>query len=270
MYHPLSRLYRFTLAKSLQQQFPFHSSPLGNASDPEGAPSLGRTLAVTLKGWNLPEEFVGQLLARHAPVNYEKDSVLFANGSPADILFFVSHGAVHVYASQPNGRQSTFMFAGPGDFLGFAISSGHTGKVHCLNAIAVTKCSVALFTRRQIVQLLATLSAPTLRRLIEDMNAAWSKAFLWHVDFFRLRFRERFALLLHELGLKFGKPTDDGILVPFKLGHDDFAEMIGCSRPVIGKLLAQMISTGAIELSDRGGILLRELLFATVRQVRGI
>ena len=138
---------------------------------------MGRTLAVTFKGWNLPEEFVGQLLARHAPVNYEKGSVLFANGSPADILFFVSHRAVHVYAHQPNGRQSTFMFAGPGDFLGFAISSGHTGKVHCLNAIAVTKCSVALFTRRQIVQLLATLSAPTLRRLIEDIERSLVQSF---------------------------------------------------------------------------------------------
>jgi CRP/FNR family cyclic AMP-dependent transcriptional regulator len=230
--------------------------------DSQNAPAIQEILAPTVKGWNLPQEFIGQLLAHHTPVNYEKGSVLFVAGSPADILFFVFDGLIRVYASRADGVQSTFMLAGPGDFLGFANSSGRNGKVHCLDASTVTKCSVALFTRRYIAQLLATLSPPTLRRLIEDMNTAWSKALLWYINFFRMSFRERLALVLHELGLKFGKPTHNGILVSLKLGHDDFAEMIGCSRPVIGKVLSEMISAGAIELPDHGGILLREPPFA--------
>jgi CRP/FNR family transcriptional regulator len=222
------------------------------------------TVESALHEWDLPQEFVEQLLTVHTPVNYEKGSVLFVNGTPADIFFLVFDGAVRVYASQSDGQQSTFMLAGPGDFLGFANSNDRTGKVHCLDAIALTKCSVALFTRRFMVQLLARLSSPTLVRLIEDMNAAWSKAWLWHIDFFRLSFRERFALVFHELCLKFGKPSHNGILLSLKLGHDDLAEMIGSSRPVIGKILLQMIAAGAVELTDRSGMVVREPLLAAV------
>jgi CRP-like cAMP-binding protein len=136
------------------------------------------------------------------------------------------------------------VFAGPRDFLGFVNSNGRNGKVHCFNAIAVHDCSVALLTRQHLVRLLETLSGSTLRRLTEDMNTAWSKALLWHINFFRLPFQERFALVLHELGLKFGKPSHDGVLISLKFGHKDFAEIIGCSRPVVGKVTANMVSAG--------------------------
>jgi CRP-like cAMP-binding protein len=222
-----------------------------------------------LQTWGLSEAFIAQLLGRHTPVEYEKDSVLFVNGSPADIFFFVVEGVVHLYVSQPDGKKSTFMFIGPGEFLGFANSKGRNGKVHNLDASALTRCSVSLLTRRHLVQLLAGLGTPTLRRLIEDMNTAWSKALLWQVTLFRLPFRERFTLLLHELGVKFGKPTRNGVLVSLKLGHADFAEMIGCSRPIMGKILAGMRSAGVIEFADRGEILLREALFAAVREISG-
>jgi CRP/FNR family transcriptional regulator, cyclic AMP receptor protein len=232
--------------------------------DAQEFPLLKCTVESALHEWDLPDEFIQQLLSVHTPVNYEKGSVLFVNGTPADIFFLVFDGVVRVYASQSDGQQSTFMLAGPGDFLGFANSNDRNGKIHCLDAIAVTKCSVALFTRRFMVQLLARLSSPTLVRLIEDMNAAWSKALLWHIDFFRLSFLERFALVLHELGLKFGKPSRNGVLLSLKLGHDDFAEMIGCSRPVISKILLQLISAGAVEVADRSGIIVREPLLAAV------
>jgi hypothetical protein len=51
-------------------------------------------------------------------------------------------------------------------------------------------------------------------------------------------------------------------LLSLKLGQDDFADMIGCSRPVIGKIILHMISAGTIELADRNGILVREPLLA--------
>jgi CRP-like cAMP-binding protein len=78
------------------------------------------------------------------------------------------------------------------------------------------------------------------------------------VNFFRLSFRERLELVIHELGAKFGVAATNGIIIDLKLAQGDLAEMIGCSRPVIGKLFGELLSTGALELTKSGKILLRE------------
>jgi CRP-like cAMP-binding protein len=227
-------------------------------SDSESGRNIRPRLALVLEGWHLPSEFIGRLLAYHSRVSYEKGAVLFASGSPCDIFFLVFDGAVRVYATQPEGGQTTFMLAGPGDFLGLANSSDRDRRVHCLDASALTKCSVALFTRRHLLQLLKNLTPATLIRLIEDMNIAWSRALFWQVNFLRLSFRERFELVLHGLSSKFGLAVNNGIIIDLKLGQGDFAEIIGSSRPVVGKLFAEMFNSGEIELTKTGKILLRE------------
>jgi CRP-like cAMP-binding protein len=108
--------------------------------------SVRSRAALAIERWALPAEFIEELLAYQSPVRYEKGSILFVSGSPYDIFFLVYDGVVRLYASQPDGDQSTFMLAGSGDFLGFANSRCRDRRVHCFDASALTECSVALFT----------------------------------------------------------------------------------------------------------------------------
>jgi CRP/FNR family transcriptional regulator, cyclic AMP receptor protein len=214
-------------------------------------------LASALQRWELPDEFIARLAASCHPVTFEKESLLFAKGLPADLMFFVLDGVVRMYVTEPAGDRCTFMLAGRGDFLGFASTPYDRGAVHCFDASALSKCLIALFSRRYIFQLLNTLTPPALIKLIENMNTAWSRALEWHMHFFGLSAGERLVLMLHELGEKFGVPAPDGVLIDIRLTHDDFAELIGCSRPVIGKIFNEITSAGRIQFGNRGGILLR-------------
>jgi hypothetical protein len=112
--------------------------------------------------------------------------------------------------------------------------------------------------RRHLVQLLKKLTAPALRKWIEAMNAEWFRALLWRVNFFGTSFSGRFELALRWLAEKFGVKASNGVIIDLKLSQGDFAQIIGCSRPVVHKLFSQMLSVAAIELTQTGKILVRE------------
>jgi hypothetical protein len=48
--------------------------------------------------------------------------------------------------------------------------------------------------------------------------------------------------VLRDLASKFGVKDSRGILLIPELGHSDFAEMIGSSRPMVSRLIAEMIA----------------------------
>jgi CRP/FNR family transcriptional regulator, cyclic AMP receptor protein len=217
-------------------------------------------VALMLERWDLPIEFISDLVGHQSPISYPKGSVLFLSGSPCDIFFLVVGGVVRLYASQPDGSEITFMLAGSGDLLGFANSKDGDRRIHCFDASALTECSLVLFTRRRLVQLLSNQPPRAVRKLIEAINCEWTKALQWQVNFFGASFSRRFELVLQWLAEKFGLKTGNGVVIDLKLSHRTLGEVIGCTRPVVRKLFAHMIAAGAIELTQTGKILLCEPL----------
>jgi CRP/FNR family transcriptional regulator, cyclic AMP receptor protein len=218
----------------------------------------GSSLVTALRRWALPVELTDELLAHRNVVSYEKGSILFVSGSPCDMLFLVVDGVVRLYTSREDGGQSTFLLAAPGDFLGLANSYDGSHRVHCFDARALTKCQVSLFTRRHLLQLLSKLTAPALETLLETMNLEWSRVLYWQVNFFKASFDRRFELVLPWLAERFGTETSNGVIIDLKLSYEDIAEIIGCSRPVVRKILNQMRAAGTIELTQAGKILLSQ------------
>ena len=62
--------------------------------------------------------------------------------------------------------------------------------------------------------------------------------------------------MLAQLGRKFGAPDDEGIALTFEPAHGELAEMIGCSRPMVSRLIADLIKQGEIARRGRLYILL--------------
>ena len=75
--------------------------------------------------------------------------------------------------------------------------------------------------------------------------------------FLGLSYRERIEIVLAELGRKFGVPDGEGLLLTFEPTHSDLAEMIGSSRPVVGRVLSELIADGELGRRDRKYILLQ-------------
>jgi CRP-like cAMP-binding protein len=62
--------------------------------------------------------------------------------------------------------------------------------------------------------------------------------------------------VLQELARDFGVRDARGILLRPELGHDDLADMIGSSRPMVTRLLGEMTEQGLISRCGRNLVLL--------------
>jgi CRP/FNR family transcriptional regulator len=73
----------------------------------------------------------------------------------------------------------------------------------------------------------------------------------------------RVAKALLDLSNRFGRPAEEGILVPHDLTQEELAQLVGASRETVNKALADFASRGWIKLEARA-VVLRD-----VERVRG-
>jgi CRP/FNR family cyclic AMP-dependent transcriptional regulator len=195
----------------------------------------------------LPPKVAEEVIGHHTLVNYNKGATVVPKGSPAEVLFYVITGLLKVYCPRPNGTRILVKLAGPGDVVGYADyvdAKGHRAQVFEIDAL--TKSSVALFTREHISKILSTLEQSVLLRAIERLNTAWSAMAQWFGTFLGMSFEERLELVLNEIATKFGVRDSRGILLTPELAHADFADMIGSSRPMVTRLMAEMTKQGLL------------------------
>jgi CRP/FNR family transcriptional regulator, cyclic AMP receptor protein len=198
-------------------------------------------------GLGLPAELADDVIGHHTLVNYGKGAMVILQGSPADVLFYVIAGVVKVYSPSPDGGRILLKLAGPGDLVGYADYVDSRGRrAQIFEVEALTKTSVALLTREHILKILSTFERTTLLQVIEGLNTAWSSMAQSLGTFLGMSFKERLELVLKELGTKFGVRDSRGILLTPELAHADFAEMIGSSRPMVTRLMAEMTKEGLL------------------------
>ena len=217
-------------------------------------------LEMQLTEFGIPSKFVDEIIGHHTLVKYNKGSIIFCQGSPADLLFCVFTGLVKVYCPRSDGTRILVRLAGPGDLLGhvdYIDSKGRRAQVFEVEAL--TKCSIALYTREHVIKLLRSLDHAALLQMIEQLNTAWSSIAQRFGTFLGMSFQERLELVLKELGAKFGAKETRGILLIPELAHSDLADMIGSSRPMVSRLIAEMTKEGLLLRQGKQFILLERL-----------
>ncbi len=224
---------------------------------PETGSEARNRLEMQLGELGIPAKFVDEIMGHHTLVNYNKGSMIFLQGSPADLLFWVFTGLVKVYCPRSDGTRIMVKLAGPGDLIGhvdYLDSRGRRAQVFEVEAL--TRCSVALFTRDHVIKLLQSVDHGSLLQMIERLNTLWSSMAQWFGAFLGMSFRERLEVILHELGAKFGVRDKRGILLMPELSHADLADMIGSSRPMVSRLIAEMTEEGHLLRQGKQFVLL--------------
>jgi CRP/FNR family transcriptional regulator, cyclic AMP receptor protein len=191
----------------------------------------------------LPETVVTELIEHHTPINYPKGSMIFLQGAPTDLIYWVSSGLVDILCPEPEGSQIQTSLLGPGDIFGFVEASDSNGKQgQAFQARARTNVQLGLVTRDRVLKVLSRLDPPLLVRLLEEITAMWGSFTHYQARYLGMNFSERMETLLDDLARKFGVKDSRGTLLIPELGHADFAEMIGSSRPMVSRLIAEMIA----------------------------
>ena len=210
-----------------------------------------------LFSWGIPEQTARELTAHHTETCYESGKLIFSQGAPADIVLWVVKGVVREICPNPNGTQTLVRLATAGDILGLADKLDDKGNwVRRFEAWTASKCVLALVTRQHVRDLLKGMNPDELLTLAERMHSASSEWVQHYATFLGLSYRERIEIVLAELGRKFGVSDGEGLLLTFEPTHSDLAEMIGSSRPVVGRVLSELMADGELSRRDRKYILL--------------
>jgi CRP-like cAMP-binding protein len=225
--------------------------------NPQLPEALQRRVEKFVNDTGLPREIVDELITHHTVVTYPRGSALFLQGSPADMFFWIFSGTVEVFCPQPDGNRVLTRLCGPGELLGHVDFIDHKGRrAQMFEAHARTKCEVALLTREHVFRLLQTLEPAQLIHLIEYLNTQWSAVASSWANFIGLDYRERLELVLKDLASRFGVEDSRGTVLITDLLHAKLAEMIGSSRPMITRLINEMVAQGVLARRGKQYVLL--------------
>jgi len=208
--------------------------------------------------WRVPNTIIDDLVDHRSAVSYPRGAMVFLEGSPGDLFGCVLAGYVKVYCNTANGARVLARLSGPGDIIGYADAEDCKGRrSKIFETQALTKCSVALFTRERAVRLLRSLEPDQAIELYQTLNSFWSLTLHWWTSFLGLPFQQRLEVVFTDLARRVGVHDNRGTLIIPELSQADLAEMIASSRPLVSRLLNEMEERGLVQRRGKQYLLLK-------------
>lgn len=194
-----------------------------------------------------PEPFDASAFLRvvgnsHPPLLVPKDQLVFAQGDPADSVFYVLDGKVKIVILSPRGKEAVIAIVDSGAFFGEGCLAGQPLRMS--SAVAITDCSLVRVAKSKMVQILRD-------------EPDFSEVFISHLLTRNIRIEEdlvdqlfnssekrlaRILLLLANFG-KEGRPEE---VIP-SISQETLAEMIGTTRSRVSFFLNKFRKLGFID-----------------------
>jgi CRP-like cAMP-binding protein len=83
-------------------------------------PEGGNQFEAQLLSWKVPPEIVREIMEYHTNLTYAPDAMIFHQGAPADIIFWVVKGVVKESCPSPRRNRIMIRLATAGDVIGSA------------------------------------------------------------------------------------------------------------------------------------------------------
>jgi CRP-like cAMP-binding protein len=158
-------------------------------------------------------------------IDWSKDATLFAQGDPADALFYIEVGAVTIATVSKFGKEAVVAILGPGDFFGEGCMAGQPLRIS--SATARIECSIWRVDKAAAVHALQAQPAfsEMFMSYLLARNIRIESDLIDHLFNSSEKRLARLLLLLANFG-KEGRPLP--IVAP--ISQETLAEMIGTTR----------------------------------------
>jgi CRP/FNR family transcriptional regulator, cyclic AMP receptor protein len=208
-----------------------------------------------------PKSFLAKVGEGRSIGMYPKDKFIFAQGEPADAVFYIQQGKVKVTVVSEQGKEAVVAILEADNFLGEGCLAGQAQRISTI--VTMTDCVIARLEKAAIV------------RVIHE-EPAFSEMFIAHLlgrtvrveaDLIDQLFNSsekrlaRLLLLLANFG-KEGKPEP----VIAKMSQETLAEMIGTTRSRVSYFMNKFRKLGFIDYNGDydGGIAVHTSLLNAV------
>lgn len=200
----------------------------------------------------LDDQSLAMILARARKLTFRKNTLLMSEGEPGQSMYVILSGAVKVYVADENGAELTLFMEGPGSYLGEISLLDDSPR--SASATTIEKTEVLAISKDVFLECIAQnpeISFQIVRSMTSRLR--------WATDMVRSlalkNVYQRLALKLIELSVD----EDGEQVLPRKLSHQELASMIGSSREMVGKILAELAKGDYIGQKDQRISLLKTL-----------
>ena len=194
------------------------------------------------------EALLGRFTGGKTIVEYAANCKIFAQGDPADSLFYLRRGNVKIAVKSEQGKEAIVATLGPREFLGEGCLAGQPLRI--TSAIAMTDCSLARVEKALMAQML-------------HERQGVSEQFVTHLLSRNIRFEgdlvdqlfnsseRRLARILLLLA-NFGKENRSETVYS-GIGHDHLAKIIGTTRSRVGHFMDKFKKLGFVDFDGPAG-----------------
>ncbi|MDO5629651.1 MAG: Crp/Fnr family transcriptional regulator, partial [Mobilicoccus sp.] len=196
----------------------------------------------------LDDSDVAALQASMSMSRLTRGEVLFREGEQGDRLYVIASGKVKLGRTSVDGRENLVAILGPGEMFGELSVFDPGPRNATATAVADTDLigldneglEAFLAGRPAVAQSLLAALARRLRRTNDSLS-----------DLVFTDVPGRVAKALLDLSERFGKPNEEGVLVPHDLTQEELAQLVGASRETVNKALADFATRGWLRLEAR-------------------
>jgi CRP/FNR family transcriptional regulator, cyclic AMP receptor protein len=187
-------------------------------------------------------EFLDSMDGGRTPASYPKNRKVYAQGDPADSVFYVQEGKLKVVVVSAQGKEAVVALHGKGDFFGEGCLTGQRRRLATVTAM--TDCAV---TRIDKASMVATLrDEPKLSEMfmayILARNARVEEDLVDQLFNSSEKRLARILLLLANVG-KEAKPEP----TLAKISQETLAEMVGTTRSRVSTFMNKFRKLGFVE-----------------------
>jgi len=183
----------------------------------------------------------------------ERGDILFHEGDRGDRLYVIGEGKIKLGLTSNDGRENLLAILGPGEMFGELSLFDPGARTATATAVAETQLIAlghedldSFLSGRPAV---ATTMLAALARRLRRTNETLSDLVFTDVP-------GRVAKALLDLSNRFGRSSEEGILVAHDLTQEELAQLVGASRETVNKALADFATRGWIKLEARAVVLI--------------
>ena len=208
------------------------------------------SLVSALEEFEWPAKVAAELARGAHIVPYEKRSTIFHAGESADLLYILLSGEAKLQFDAPDGASILVSIARAGQMLGVFAPDGELPRgakpEQLFTAHALSHCRVAIIPTARVAEALHQLPSEHLVRVLEGSREQWTLLSCRLLGFLTMTVRQRLTHTIAEIADSFGVADARGRMITLRLSHEDFAALVGASRPMVSKHLKELASEGVL------------------------
>jgi len=208
-----------------------------------------------------PHAFLATIGEGRKAMLYPKKQTIFAQGDPADVVFYLQTGKVRLTVVSKNGKEATIGILSDGSFFGEGSLAGQPFRMG--SATAMTDCAVLRIEKKAMVDALHR------EHTLSDLFVAYllTRNIRYEEDLVDQLFNsseKRLARVLLMLA-HFGKEGIPESVVP-KISQETLAEMVGTTRSRVSFFMNRFRKLGFINYAGgaEGGLQVHSSLLSVV------